>query len=152
MSVEYIKRITVDTKGRGGREKGVYITTKSNNDDCPYHTCRIKGLSDVYEQGGQRALDKEIFNMLYNYCVIKGEDKSVIRYKNIVYNCVPAETLYAKMVCEINDIYEKYFVHGDSKLEDNKEKYDKESSVIKDKFYSDLVDLLYENENRKGEN
>lgn len=83
MSYELVKRIIIkkDTPKTKG---GVYITSHSNNDSAPFHSHRIESLSKTYNDGGQFALDVEIFRMTCEYAQLVGEHKSVIRYVNIL--------------------------------------------------------------------
>lgn len=76
MSVEYIKRITV-------KKDGVYLCTKSSNDSIPYRSVRIDSLSEIYREKGQEGLDKELIGMFLDYCVPKGDHKSVLPFKKI---------------------------------------------------------------------
>jgi hypothetical protein len=74
MGIEYIKKI-------GVKPDGVYLNTKSNNDSVPFRWVKIDGLTDVFNKEGQKGLDREIVDMLYNYAAIQGDDWSVERYK-----------------------------------------------------------------------
>jgi len=74
MGTEWIKSVTV-------KPDGVYIYSKSNNDDRPYRQWKSDSLTDVYAQEGQRGLDREIVRMLCEYAEIKGNHASVERYR-----------------------------------------------------------------------
>ncbi|GHU58590.1 hypothetical protein FACS1894133_3630 [Clostridia bacterium] len=74
MGLEYIKKIAV-------KPDGVYLNTKSNNDSIPFRWVKIDSLTNIFEKEGQKGLDREIVNMLYNYAAIRGDDRSVERYK-----------------------------------------------------------------------
>lgn len=76
MGVEYIKRITV-------KKDGVYLCTKSSNDSIPYRSVRIDGLTEIYKEKGQEGLDKELIGMFLDYCIPKGDHKSVLPFKKI---------------------------------------------------------------------
>lgn len=73
MSYELINRISI-------KKDGVYVSTHSNNDTAPYHSVKINRLSEAYLKGGQRQLDKEIIDMCFNYCDLRGNHKSVLPY------------------------------------------------------------------------
>lgn len=74
MSTEYIQAVSI-------REGQVYLTSKSNNDDLPYHTWHCEGLSKVYKEEGQLGLDREILRMLCEYAVLKGSHPSIAKYR-----------------------------------------------------------------------
>jgi len=74
MSTEWIKQIAV-------RPDGVYLHSKSNNDDIPFHTWRCDSLTEVYQQEGQRGLDREMVIMLCEYARIVGHHPSMERYR-----------------------------------------------------------------------
>ena len=64
MSTEYIQAVSI----RQGR---VYLTSKSSNDDVPYHAWYCESLSKVYGEEGQPGLDREILRMLCEYAVLR---------------------------------------------------------------------------------
>ncbi len=74
MSTEYIQAVSI-------RQGKVYLTSKSNNDDIPYHTWHCEGLSEVYRKEGQLGLDREILRMLCEYAVLKGGHPSIAKYR-----------------------------------------------------------------------
>ena len=57
------------------------MTSKSSNDDLPYHAWHCESLSQVYAEEGQQGLDREILRMLCEYAVLKGEHPSIARYR-----------------------------------------------------------------------
>ena len=75
MSTEYIRAVSI----RWGR---VYLTSKSSNDDVPYHAWHCESLSKVYGEEGQPGLDREILRMLCEYAVLKGHHPSLERYRH----------------------------------------------------------------------
>ena len=75
MSTEYIRAVSI-------RRGQVYLTSKSSNDDVPYHAWHCESLSKVYGEEGQPGLDREIFRMLCEYAVLKGQDPSIKRYRH----------------------------------------------------------------------
>lgn len=74
MGIEYINRITV-------KKDGVYISTKSNNDSCPYHSVRLEELSRIYAEEGKDAYEKELLRMIQSYCELRGSHKSLEKYR-----------------------------------------------------------------------
>ena len=74
MATEWIKGVFV-------RADGVYLHSKSNNDDCPYRIWRCDSLSDIYRQEGQPGLDREMVRMFCEYAEIRGSHPSVERYR-----------------------------------------------------------------------
>ena len=63
------------------RPDGVYLNSKSDNDDRPFNTWKCDSLTDIYRQEGQPGLDREIVRMLYEYAQIQGAHSSVERYR-----------------------------------------------------------------------
>ena len=58
------------------------MTSKSSNDDVPYHAWYCESLFKVYGEEGQPGLDREILRMLCEYAVLKGQDPSIKRYRH----------------------------------------------------------------------
>ena len=75
MSTEYIRAVSI-------RRGQVYLTSKSSNDDVPYHAWHCESLSIVYGEEGQPGLDREILRMLCEYAVLKGHHPSLERYRH----------------------------------------------------------------------
>ena len=73
MSTEYIKAVYV-------RHDGVYLHSKSSNDDRPFRIWKCDGLTDVYQNDGQTGLDREMVRMFSEYAAINGDHPSVERY------------------------------------------------------------------------
>lgn len=65
MSTEYIQAVSI-------REGQVYLTSKSNNDDLPYHTWHCEGLSKVYKGGAAGAGSRDIADAV-RVCGTKGQ-------------------------------------------------------------------------------
>lgn len=76
MGFELINRITV-------KKDGVYLSTHSSNDTSPYYSHRIGFLSDAYAEGGQKELDKKIFELLYTNAQLRGKHESILRYQEV---------------------------------------------------------------------
>ena len=75
MSTEYIRAVSI-------RRGQVYLTSKSSNDDVPYHAWHCESLSKVSGEEGQPGLDREILRMLCEYAVLKGHHPSLERYRH----------------------------------------------------------------------
>lgn len=73
MSTEYIREVNI-------REGKVYLTSKSSNDDIPYHAWCCESLSRIYSEEGQQGLDREILRMLCEYATLNGTHPSITRY------------------------------------------------------------------------
>ena len=76
MGFELINRITV-------KKDGVYLSTHSSNDSSPYYSHRIGFLSDAYAEGGQKELDKKIFELLNTNAQLRGKHESILRYQEV---------------------------------------------------------------------
>lgn len=74
MSTELIKAVLVQADG-------VYLKSKSVNDDAPFRLWRCNSLSDVLQAEGQTGLDREIFRMLHEYASLSGNHPSLTRYR-----------------------------------------------------------------------
>lgn len=99
MSTELINRITV-------KKDGVYLSSHSSNDTAPFHAWRCDSLSDIYAAEGRKGLDREIIRMLYEYAELRGQHKSLDRYR---YAKDAPETLaiYKQYTDQIDDRYEQ---------------------------------------------
>lgn len=75
MSTEYIREVNI-------QQGKVYLTSKSSNDDLPYHSWLCESLSRIYSDEGQQGLDREILRMLCEYAVLKGTHPSIARYRH----------------------------------------------------------------------
>ena len=58
------------------------MTSKSSNDDVPYHAWHCESLSKVSGEEGQPRLDRESLRMLCDYAVLKGHHPSLERYRH----------------------------------------------------------------------
>ena len=108
MGTEWIRGVHV-------RSDGVYLHSKSNNDDRPYRLWHCDSLTKIYQTEGQQGLDREIVRMLYEYAEIRGCHPSMERYRPCVlaqgrFSIEHAEILnaeYAKLTPE--DLATKWF-------------------------------------------
>lgn len=101
MSSELINRISI-------KKDGVYVSTHSNNDTSPYHSIRVDFLSKAYEENGQRGLDKEIINMCFYNCELRGNHKSILPYKEAIEKAIYDEK-FTKIRTEYRDLDDKAF-------------------------------------------
>lgn len=99
MGMELINRITV-------KKDGVYLSTHSSNDNCPYHSVRIEHLSEVYKTEGQKGLDREIICMLLNFAALRGNHHSIARYK-YAYQHPDTHNICEKYTLLKNECYDK---------------------------------------------
>jgi len=74
MSTELIRAVYII-------QGSVYLNSKSNNDNLPFHDWKCDSLTEIYQNEGQRGLDREIVRMLYEYAQIQGHHPSVERYR-----------------------------------------------------------------------
>jgi hypothetical protein len=98
MSTELINRIVVN-------KDGVHLSSHSSNDDMPFHLWRCDSLSEIYAQKGQKGLDLEIVRMLYEYAQLRGNHRSLERYRYAT-DSPQAHAIYKKYTDQINDRYE----------------------------------------------
>ena len=99
MSAVLINRITI-------KKDGVYLSSKSTCDSIPFHSWRCDGLSEIYETEGQKGLDREIIRMLYEYAALRGNHKSLARYRNTI-SSPKAHDIYQKYLDQVNSNYNK---------------------------------------------
>ena len=99
MSTEWIKQIAV-------RPDGVYLHSKSNNDDIPFRTWRCDSLTEVYNQEGQLGLDREVLRMLCEYAAIQGDHPSMERYRRCLRSAKATE-LHGQRAVTLNREYAK---------------------------------------------
>ena len=99
MSTEYIREIHITPAG-------VYLNSKSNNDNLPYRTWRCDSLSQIYSKEGQTGLDREIMHMLCEYAELKGGHSTLQRYRR-VWNTERRSVLYQEHLKTINNEWMK---------------------------------------------
>lgn len=100
MGVEYINRISF-------KKDGVYLSTKSNNDDRPYRSVKIDTLSELYLNEGKESVEVELAHMFLDYCEPRGNHKSVEKYRTVLYSS--AFTEYNQDFCEKRtEIYDDF--------------------------------------------
>ena len=81
MSSELINRISV-------KKDGVYVSTHSRNDTSPYYSVKIGFLTKAYNEGGQKQLDKEIIDLCFYNCELRGTHKSILPYERAINKAV----------------------------------------------------------------
>ena len=74
MGLEYINRISY-------KKDGVYVSTKSSNDDMPYHVIKLDDVSETYLTEGKEKADLELAKMFMDYCEPRGSHKSVQKFR-----------------------------------------------------------------------
>lgn len=80
MSITNIKQIRI-------KKDGVYVSIKAMNDGLPLHTWKSDWLSKAYETQGQKGLDRDVLQMLYEEgCQLKGNHPSLERYRYVMEN------------------------------------------------------------------
>ena len=99
MSRELINRISI-------KKDGVYVSTHSSNDNEPYHSVKIKSLTDIYNQKGQKGLDREIIDMMFDFIELRGSHHSLQKYL-YAYNSKYADKLYKEYTDKVNYYYDK---------------------------------------------
>lgn len=143
MGIEYINRITV-------KKSGVYISTKSNNDSCPYHSVRLEELSRIYAEEGKDAYEKELLDMIQSYCELRGSHKSLEKYRYALYSLKARqieEKFYDKKQVVMQRFEKEYGDYRDWSDEVKKE-YRSIADKINDEELTERVNLVTEYENK----
>lgn len=139
MSYELINRITI-------KKDGVYVSSHSNNDTSSYISHRIPFLTEAYNSGGRRELDRVILGMLYSNWELRGNHKSLERYRYVL-NHPTAIREYRNYVDAEEELYDLLVQHG--KENDIYKEKVKELTEKKNKLYSLLADLCSEYESEE---
>ena len=122
MSSELINRISI-------KKDGVYVSTHSSNDTSPYASVKVKSLSEAYKKDGQKGLDKEIIDMCFYNCELRGNHKSVLPYKEAIAKAIyDAEFLkirneYMKLDDKAFDIANRFNEYKNLTKEEAKKRY-----------------------------
>lgn len=125
MSRELINRISI-------KKNRVYVSTHSSNDTSPYCSVEVPFLTKAYQEGGQHALDKEIVNMCFSYCELRGNHKSILPYKDAIDVAINRK--------DFNEIRNKYR-ELDDKAFDIANRFDEYKNISdekKDKLYNEV--------------
>lgn len=141
MSYELINRITV-------KKDGVYVSSHSNNDTAPFHSHRIKTLSEVYANEGQKGLDREIIRMLYEYAELRGNHKSLDRYR-YVFTSYENHAIYKKYRDAIDEFYDSLSEEDEmslfgAKLTNKAKEYRVFERNMQEKMYSEIANICEE--------
>lgn len=143
MGIEYINRITV-------KKDGVYISTKSNNDGYPYHSVRLEELSRIYAEEGKEAYEKELLDMIQSYCELRGNHKSLEKYRYALYSPEAGkitESYHDKKQVVMQRFEKEYGDYRDWSEEVKKE-YRSIANKINDEELTERVNLVTEYENK----
>lgn len=139
MSTELIKNVFV-------KDGKVYLNSKSKNDSLSFNTWECTGLTKVYEEGGQRALDIEIIMMLSEYCQIYGGNSNTIPYKAAIdeYYLTHSKRDNSCLDAAWNALSEddRLSYYSETKTEPIK-KYIEMEKNDRYKRYAEIADLLY---------
>ena len=137
MAVEYINRITI-------KKDGVYVSSKSSNCSESYKSSKIDSLTEIYNNGGQEALDKELIYMFYKYARPMGTHPSIITFKNLP-NYLPYKVAFGKMIDKINYTWD-HISEQDRKSIWNKSKTKGAEDYIKKEkeFEKEFLDKVYD--------
>lgn len=79
MAIEYINRISF-------KKDGVYVSTKSSNDNCPYHSLKLDNVSEIYLNEGKAKAQLELAKMFMDCCEPRGSHKSLDMYYEFLYS------------------------------------------------------------------
>ncbi len=129
MAIEYINRITV-------KNDGVYISHKSSNDSMPFRSFRNAMLSEAYEKGGQRELDRTMIELAWRNTEFKGNHPSVERYKEL-FRSPEAGQAKHEYRRKVNEAVDKYFNEG----KDGERQIDLVQSEALETLFDDLADI-----------
>ncbi len=150
MSSELIDRITI-------KKDGVYISTHSSNDSLPYTSVKVDSLTKTYNENGQRGLDKEIIDMCFSYCELRGNHKSIIPYFRAINKAMDDQNFidiikeYQKLNSKAFSIANRFDEYEDLTEDESKKMYNELKPKLKkliDERNEFVVDLV-EKERRK---
>lgn len=74
MSRELVNRISF-------KKDGVYVSTHSSNDIAPYHSTKLKNVSEVYLKEGRGQAERILIEIFLNNVELRGNNPSIIPYK-----------------------------------------------------------------------
>ncbi len=128
------------------RSDGVYLCSKSSNDDLPYRLWKSDSLTMTYENEGQTGLDREIITMLWEYAQIQGRHPSITRYLPCLSG---AEEIHKKLIINLNAEYAKLSPKDKTTVLLRVEQqtagarvYNEYASAAKHEFYTQLSKLI----------
>lgn len=138
MSVELINRITI-------KKDGVYVSTHSSNDTSPYYSSKIDFLTKAFNEKGQEGLDKEIIDMCFSNCSLRGNHKSIVVYSKAINKAIN-EKLFIDIRKEYDLLEEKAFAIAN--------RFDQYKNLTKEesqRFYNEIKPKLDELRNKRNE-
>lgn len=152
MATELINRITI-------KKDGVYVSTHSSNDTSPFHSVKIDMFTKAYLEGGQRALDMKIIDMLFYNCDLRGSHKSIIPYKNAIHTAINNKKFndlrneYNAMDDEAFEIANRFGEYKNISKEESEKLYQKIKPKVEElrKRRNEFVVNIVEDERRKIE-
>lgn len=140
MSVELIKMVTI-------KEDGVYLTSHSQNDDCPFLAWKCDSLSKIYAEEGEKGLDREIICMLYEYAQLAENNDTTAKYAYAI-NHKKSRQIYARYIAKINKIYDNMGENDKNSIwmnpTENAKKYIQEKAHMENEMYSEIAELCTE--------
>lgn len=148
MAVECINRITI-------KKDGVYISSKSSNCSEPYRSSKIDSLTEIYNEGGREALDKELIYMFHNYCRPMGTHPSILPFRYLPYY-LPYKIARAEMIDKINYAWDHLSKEDretrwkEKKTEGMKNYFKQEEKFLKE-FLNEVYDLYVRVKKREKE-
>lgn len=138
MSSELINRISI-------KKDGVYVSTHSRNDSSPYTSVKIEFLTKAYKEKGLRGLDKEVIDMCFYNCELRGNHKSILPYKEAI-----GQVIYDEAFSKIRNEYSKL----DDKAFDIANRFGEYKNLTKEeseKMYKELEPELKRLRNARNE-
>jgi len=140
MSFEFINRITV-------KKDGVYVSSRSSNDTSPYRSWKCEGLSKAYDSEGQKGLDREVIRMLYENAQLRGNHKSLERYRHVI-GSDAAHAIYQEFIRKTDEQYEQMSeADRDSvwfKPTEKAKEYRAYAQEMREKMYFEIAELCEE--------
>lgn len=141
MSRELINRISV-------KKDGIYLSIHSSNDNAPYHSVKIKSLSDIYDLEGQKGLDREIIKIICEYGELRGNHNSLKKY---YYALNSAETNnIRKKYLDLNNYYYNLLSEDDknslytTNMSEKAKQYRNHSKDLYNEMYSKIANKCFE--------
>lgn len=122
MSAELIDRIEI-------REDGIYLSSHLSGNTDIARIWRCEELSEAYKNEGQKGLDREMVNILFEYAQLGAYHKSMARYHNVL------------KLPEVLEIKKQYFHQIDAYYEssDKPSKARQYEREMRSKMYSEIA-------------
>lgn len=94
-----INRLTV-------RKDGVYVSKKDSDKPGPFQSCLSESFTRIYNEGGQKGLDQNIFDLVDSTLIeLCGDHPSIKRYKDTLHS-PEAKELFEEYRLKIEGIHE----------------------------------------------